>query len=64
MILTADQLEEVTGKQRSNAQARELDYLGIPFQRRRDGSIIVLRATIEGRTHATQKHHAPALRLP
>ena len=63
MILTPDELEQLTGAKRSDAQARELEHLGVPYQKRRDGSIIVLRANV----HATTENHrptSPALRLP
>ena len=50
MILTPDELRELTGKTRSDAQAKELEYLCIPFKRRRDGSIVVLRSSLDQRT--------------
>lgn len=50
MILSADELRELTGKTRSDAQARELDHLGIPYKKRRDDSIVVLRFDLERRT--------------
>jgi len=41
MILTPDQLRELTHFTRTDAQARELEHLGIPFKTRRDGSLVV-----------------------
>ena len=47
LLLTQDELIELTGKKRSAAQARELDHLDYPYKRRRDGSLIVLRVHVE-----------------
>lgn len=41
MILSNDELVEITGKHRASAQAKELEALGIPFRRRTDGKVIV-----------------------
>ena len=46
MILTEQELRDLTGLTRNDARARELDYLGIPYKTRRDGSLIVLREAI------------------
>lgn len=63
VILSPAALRELTDKRRSDAQARELQHLGIPFRTRRDGSIIVLEEHVNG--SAAQKRPAsPALRLP
>lgn len=43
MILTPDELVALTRKQRPSAQARVLTALGIPFDPRPDGSLIVER---------------------
>ena len=62
MILTADELAELTARRRPAAQARELDRLGIPYRRRTDGSLVVLR---EIARHALQiSERVPRLRLP
>jgi hypothetical protein len=58
MILSPDELEALTGKQRPAAQARELAHLCIPYKRRRDGSIVVLRADI-----GAERTQEPRLRL-
>lgn len=42
MFLNADQLRELTGKQRPSAQARVLRELGIRHGIRPDGSIVVM----------------------
>ncbi|MGQ0834973.1 MAG: DUF4224 domain-containing protein [Gammaproteobacteria bacterium] len=59
IVLTPAELEELTGKVKPSAQARELDHMGIDYRDRRDGTLAVLWIhvrTIEGR--------APAATLP
>lgn len=46
MFLDPDQLRELTGRLRSDAQRRELEHLGVPFRVRRDGSLVVLAADL------------------
>lgn len=48
MILTPEQLVELTRAKRSDAQRRELDHLGIPYRVRRDGTLVVLAADVAG----------------
>lgn len=43
MFLTTDELIELTRRVKGAWQARELDRLGIPYRRRSDGSLVVLR---------------------
>lgn len=62
MILSAQELIEVTARERPCAQARELDHLGIPYRRRRDGSLLVLRSDVEGGFSGSIKRE-PRLRL-
>lgn len=47
IVLTEAELKELTDKDRSPAQARELDHMGIPYRTRRDGSLAVLRIHVE-----------------
>lgn len=47
ICLTKEELIDLTTKKQAPAQARVLAELGIPFKRRPDGSILVLRADIE-----------------
>lgn len=69
MLLSPADIEEITGGLvRPAAQARELEHLGIPFARRRDGSLVVHRAAVDrvlcpddGDTMAAA--HEPQLRL-
>lgn len=62
MILRPDTLGQLTGKQKSPAQARVLDALGIPYRRRPDGSIVVFEADI--RATPQDRPSSPRLRLP
>lgn len=47
MLLTAEEVHELTGMQRPSAQARALQSMGIECRRRPDGSVVVLRAVVE-----------------
>lgn len=47
MLLTAEEVRELTGMQRPSAQARALQSMGIECRRRPDGSVVVLRAVVE-----------------
>lgn len=49
LLLRAEELREFTGHRRSDAQARALDYMGLPYVRRPDGALLVLRAVAERR---------------
>lgn len=43
LLLTPDELVELTDRERPKAQARVLQALGIPYQPRPDGTLIVYR---------------------
>lgn len=43
MILTREEIETITGKQRRDAQRRVLSHLGIDHKVRPDGSLVVRR---------------------
>jgi len=47
MLLTAQEVRELTGLQRPSAQVRALKSMGIECRRRPDGSVVVLRAVVE-----------------
>jgi len=47
MILSREELIELTQRQRSRAQATVLRHLGIDFRTRPDGSLAVSRAAVE-----------------
>jgi hypothetical protein len=66
VILTPDEIAELTGKQRQAAQRSELDALGIPYKVRRDGSLVVLRVAAQvalGHVPAQDRPFTPRLRL-
>ncbi|QRQ88488.1 DUF4224 domain-containing protein [Cupriavidus oxalaticus] len=47
MLLTTEELRELTNRVRRHAQASVLNSLGVAHRIRPDGSIIVLRAHVE-----------------
>ena len=47
MILTPKELIALTGKERTNAQRRQLDCLRVPYRVRLDGSLVVLARAVE-----------------
>ncbi len=63
LTLSDAELREITARQRSPAQARALTALGIPYRKRHDGSLAVLRAAAEAALggQATMAHREPAL---
>lgn len=46
MILTHDQIIELTGKVRAKAQCRQLDFMGIPYRKRINGTPVVLASDL------------------
>lgn len=60
MILSEKELEELTGKSRHKAQAKVLDFMGIPYKLRPDGSLVVLRSYLAPKE---EKPSSPRLRL-
>lgn len=55
MILTPEEIVELTGRTRANAQARVLNALGIPHRPRPDGSLVVARASVDAALGVAQK---------
>ena len=47
MILSPEELVELTQRERSKAQARALTYMGIEYRIRPDGSVVVLRSHVD-----------------
>jgi hypothetical protein len=47
MLLTAQEVRDLTGMQRPSAQVRALKSMGIECRQRPDGSVVVLRAVVE-----------------
>lgn len=46
MLLSATELRELTGKKIPAAQARALNFMGIEYCRRPDGTLVVSRAHV------------------
>jgi len=63
VLLTADDLIELTKKARPSAQKRELDYLGIPARRRKDGSLVVLWEDVRATQGVKPIRREPQLRI-
>ena len=59
MILTPDELTELTGRRRSDAQARVLRFMGIEHRRRPDGSLAVSSAHVDALLGVTQERSIP-----
>jgi hypothetical protein len=59
MFLTDAELIELTKRVKGAWQARELSRMGIPYHRRSDGSVVVLRSALEP---TEDRRHSPKLR--
>lgn len=64
MFLTREEVEALTAKQRTDAQAHELDLMGVIYKRRIDGSVVVLRALVEQLFGLTSGAQPPRRREP
>jgi hypothetical protein len=47
LTLSPDELRELTGRRRADAQARVLDFMHIPYLTRPNGTLAVLRIHVE-----------------
>ena len=56
MFLTPEELTELTGRQRRDAQVRALRYMGIEHRVRPDGTVAVLKTHVEQSFGETQSH--------
>lgn len=66
MFLRPDELRDLTGKSRSDAQRRALDRMGLRYAVRPDGTLAVLRSHVEralGPPDATITLREPELRM-
>ena len=61
MFLTADEIRELTGKLRPSAQEKVLASMGIPFRKRPDGSLVIVRTDLL--TAPIGQEKGPALRF-
>lgn len=58
MFLSPEELVQLTGRQRRDAQVRALRYMGIEHRVRPDGTVAVLKTHVEqsfGETHSHDK---------
>lgn len=62
-VLTPQELETLTGKRRPSAQSRALDFMGVFYRKRPDGSLAVLASHVEAPGIARPPRE-PNLRLP
>lgn len=60
MILTNDELQALTGRERRPAQIRQLQAMGITYRQRADRSIVVLAAHVHQVLGASQGQQRPA----
>lgn len=66
LLLTDEEVIELTGRQKREAQRKVLSELSIPFRIRPDGTLVVLRAAMEvalGHAPTNKKQTSPAMRL-
>ena len=63
-VLSPQELEEYTLKTTSGRQKQVLDFLGIRYRERPDGTLIVLRIHAYGTENASPARREPQLRLP
>jgi hypothetical protein len=63
LLLTEAEIVALTGLVRHKAQARELEFQGIPYKLRRNGSLIVYRIHTAYATQEKQEQ-SPSLCLP
>lgn len=59
IVLTADEIRAITGRQRHQAQAMALARMGITFLLRADGSPVVSRAHFEQHTGHLSSRNRP-----
>jgi len=63
MNLTAEEVKMLTDRDRPAWQARQLEHLNIPFRRRTDGTLIVLREDVRMTFDKPVTKREPQLRL-
>ena len=63
MILDEMEIRRITHFTRTDAQARELAHLGIPFKTRRDGSLVVFSEDANPAARVTISSPEPQLHL-
>lgn len=59
LTLAPDELHELTGKTRPDAQKRALEFMGVPYRQRPDRTLAVLRSAAEAVLGARDTIPAP-----
>lgn len=62
MILSPEEVQMLTGRSRPGWQARVLEHLHIPYRRRPDGTLVVLRHDVE-QTQDVRPRRQPQVRI-
>ncbi len=47
LVLSPQEIIEVTARTKPSSQAKQLTHLGVPFKPRTDGTLVVLRIHVE-----------------
>lgn len=63
IVLSPQEIADLTNKKRPSAQVKELTVMRIPFKRRRDGSLAVMRIHTHHGTPAKEQHASPKVSL-
>lgn len=66
LVLSQQEIADLTGRMRRSAQLRQLAFMGIPYRERSDGTLVVLRIhaiTVEAATPPAPQRRAPRLRF-
>ena len=58
-MLTDEEVYEITRKRRPTAQSRQLNRMGIHFETRGDGTLLVLWGDVYKHRQHTRSHRAP-----
>ena len=69
MLLTSDEIQQLTARRTTRAQARALAAMGIPYRSRPDGSLVVSRQVVDVALGLHEVGHQkregrPTLRFP
>lgn len=58
LCLSEAEVRELTNRKRSDAQMRALNWMGVSYRTRPDGSLAVLRSAVEGAPVPARQHKA------
>lgn len=63
IVLSPKEIEDLTDRVKATAQTRQLTHLRIPWERRTDGSLVVLRVHVEALIAVARRDEKPEPRL-